>query len=152
MRYSGLTTKEAKRLRAGGGDAFGNSAERAISSGVGTPCRHCLKIVPKGDPFLIASHKPFESTQPYSEIGPIFLCANPCMAPSGVDAEVLTASPQYLLKAYSSDERIIYGTGAVTPAQDLEDYAMTLFERDDVAFVDVRSAVNNCWLARITGS
>ena len=152
MHYSGLTSQVAGDLRAGGADAFGNAAEHAISSGTGTPCRHCLRIVPESEAFLIAAHKPFTTTQPYSEIGPIFLCEAECAAPTGALPEVLTASPDYLLKAYSTDERIIYGTGAITRQDEVESYAATLMARPDVAFVDVRSAKNNCWLTRITRS
>lgn len=152
MLYSGLTPQIATDLRADGPDAFGNPAEHAVSDGAGVPCRHCLRIIPKGVAFLIVAHKPFTTTQPYSEIGPIFLCAVECPAPSGSLPQVLTASPDYLLKAYSPDERIIYGTGAITPTGEVEPYAATLLERADVAFVDVRSAKNNCWLARITQS
>ena len=152
MHYSGLTPQISTDMRAGGVDAFGNAAEHATSSGTGTPCRHCLRTIPKGDAFLIFAHKPFTTTQPYSEIGPIFLCSADCPAPSGALPEVLTASPDYLLKAYSADERIIYGTGAITPAAEVEPYAASLLERRDVAFVDVRSAKNNCWLTRVTRS
>lgn len=150
MRYSGLTQHQAQDLRAGGPDAFGNSAEHAVSDGGGVPCRHCLKIVPKGAPYLIVAHKPFETTQPYSEIGPIFLCSDDCAVPDGALPEVLNVSPDYLLKAYSADERIIYGTGAITVGPEVAGYAETLMVRDDVAFVDVRSSKNNCWITRIT--
>ncbi len=150
MKFSGLSTQDATGLREGGGDAFGNAAEPAVSNGNGVPCRHCLRLIPEGEAYLICAHKPFETTQPYSEIGPIFLCADECDVPDGDLAQVLKTSPDYLLKAYSSDERIIYGTGAITPVGDIAAYATTLLARRDVAFVDARSAKNNCWLARIT--
>ena len=150
MHYAGLTPQVSATLRAGGPDAFGNAAEHAVSDGTGTPCRHCLRIVPEGEAYLIAAHKPFSTTQPYSEIGPIFLCERDCPAPSDGVPDVLVASPSYLLKAYSADERIIYGTGAITPVGEVEGYAASLLGRPDVAFVDVRSAKNNCWLTRIT--
>jgi hypothetical protein len=75
MKYYGLTSDTAQQLRQGGGDAFGNAAEAAISDGGGNPCRHCLQQIPKGAAYLILAHKPFATTQPYSEIGPIFICA-----------------------------------------------------------------------------
>ena len=150
MRYDGLTTDEARRLRHGGPDAFGNPPERATSDGTGLPCRHCLRHVPAGAVYLIVAHKPFVSSQPYAEVGPIFLCADDCPAPSGDLPEVLTTSPDYLLKGYSRDERIVYGTGRITPASEIASYATTLLERPDIAFIDVRSARNNCWQVRIS--
>ncbi len=62
---------------------------------------------------------------------------------------ILTTSPDYLLKAYGRDDRIIYGTGQITSADAIPAYAAQLLDRSDVAYVDVRSARNNCFLTRI---
>ena len=138
-------------IRAGGPDANGQPAERAMSDGGGNPCRCCLRDIPKGTPMLILAARPFPAPQPYAETGPIFLCADPCepWASAGVPP-VLATRPEYLLKGYSDADRIVYGTGAVVPAGDLESYAAALLSRDEVAYVDVRSARNNCFQARIT--
>lgn len=148
--YNGMPQADADALRAGGLDAYGNAAERAISDGEGNPCRCCLKHIPKGADMLIAAYRPFGALQPYAETGPIFLCADACQNMAAAFPEVLASSPDYLLKGYSPDERIVYGTGQITPSEQIEDYAANLLERPDVAFVDVRSARNNCWQVRIT--
>jgi hypothetical protein len=136
-------------VRAGGPDANGQPAERAISDGVGTPCRCCLGNVPEGEEMLILAARPFPELQPYAETGPVFLCAGDCVPWSGPSVPpVLSTSPDYLLKGYLSDHRIVYGTGRVTPFGGLLAYSEALLNRDDVAFVDVRSSRNNCWLAR----
>lgn len=99
---------------------------------------------------LICAARPFDALQPYAETGPIFLCADACTPhDGGTFPPVLTTSPDYLVKAYDRNERIIYGTGQVTPSDQIAEYATALFERDDVAYVDVRSARNNCFLTRI---
>ncbi len=137
------------RVRAGGPDANGQPAERAVSDGAGNPCRCCLGNVPEGAEMLILAARPFPALQPFAETGPVFLCATDC-APwdrSGVPP-VLETSPDYLVKGYSSDHRIVYGTGRITPAPEVSGYAEELLGRPAVAFVDVRSARNNCWLAR----
>ena len=138
-------------VRAGGPDAYGNPAERAISDGVGVPCRSCLSDVPAGQPYLILAARPFDALQPYAETGPIFLCAAHCTpwAGDGVPPALRT-SVDYLLKGYSPAQRIIYGTGKVVLAQDLTAYAEQLFENPQLAYVDVRSARNNCFQTRIT--
>ncbi len=130
-------------------DAYGNAVEVAVSDGDGIPCRSCLKVTPKGMPFLILAHRPFEGQNAYTETGPIFLCED-CTgtAPSGALPDILTA-PSYILRGYSADERIVYGTGQVTPTAEIADYAEHLLARDGIAFVDVRSASNNCFLCRI---
>ncbi|MEM9585576.1 MAG: DUF1203 domain-containing protein [Pseudomonadota bacterium] len=137
-------------IRAGGPDANGHPAERAISDGVGKPCRCCLKTVPEGEEMLILAARPFPSPQPYAEQGPIFLCAKDCVPwqEEGVPP-ILTSAAQYLVKAYNAEDRIIYGTGQITPKDQVEGYTSTLFERPDVAYIDVRSAANNCFLTRI---
>ncbi|HBG99084.1 MAG TPA: DUF1203 domain-containing protein [Rhodobacteraceae bacterium] len=140
----------AARLRAGGPDAHGNPAERAVSNGAHTPCRHCLHDVPAGAEMLIAAHCPFAGRHPYAEIGPIFLCAHACPPWSAPGLPpVLGASPDYLMKGYGRDERIVAGTGRVVAAGGIAAGAVALLARSDIAFVDIRSARNNCWLARI---
>ncbi len=137
-------------VRAGGGDANGMRAETAISDGKGTPCRSCLHDVPEGAGMLILSARPFPAPQPYAEQGPIFLCADQCNPWDGAGLPpILMTSPDYLLKAYGHDDRIIYGTGQITPAAEIATYANTLFARADVAYIDVRSARNNCFQTRL---
>jgi Protein of unknown function (DUF1203) len=143
------------QIRAGGPDAYGNPAERAVSDGAGVPCRSCLCNVPAGHDYLILAARPFDSLQPYAETGPIFLCAEACTPWAGASAgdqvpPILTTSPDYLLKGYSGNQRIIYGTGRVVRADQLAAYAEQLFDNPDLAYVDVRSARNNCFQTRIT--
>ncbi len=94
-----------------------NQAERgAFSDGDGVPCRHCFAHVPAGREYLILAHRPFPAPQPYAETGPIFLCADACARWDGPGVPpVLTTSPDYLLKGYTADHRILYGTGSVVP-------------------------------------
>jgi hypothetical protein len=106
-------------------------------------------MIPEGAPMLVLAYRPFATLQPYAETGPVFLCSDAC-APAGTDLPDVLVSPAYLLKAYGADERIIYGTGQTTPIEQVHSYAKALLERDDVAFVDLRSAVNNCWQCRIS--
>lgn len=149
IQVTGMPTATARALQSGAPDAYGNLPERHVSSGPGNPCRHCLRNVPEGRDMLILAHRPFAALQPYAETGPIFLCADECPAPKGTLPEVLASSPDYLLKGYSSDERIVYGSGAVTSADGILSRAEALLADPAIAFVDVRSARNNCWLARI---
>ena len=150
IRFQALATELVRALRAGAADANGQAAERAVSDGQGNPCRHCLNFIPEGAGMLICAHRPFSSLQPYAETGPVFLCADDCarFEDAGVPP-VLTSSPDYLLKGYRADERIFYGTGRVVAQADLPGYAATLLKDHEVAFVDVRSARNNCFQARI---
>lgn len=149
--YHPLPTDKVRALQAGGPDAYGNVPERAVSDGVGTPCRHCLCDVPNGAEMLILAHRPFSALQPYAETGPIFLCADACTAGGGTEMpQILRTSPDYLIKGYSAEERIVYGSGAVVAQEDLEARAEAILQDPRVVSVHVRSARNNCYQLRIT--
>ena len=148
--YVAMPDTDAERLRQGARDAYGNLPERHISDGMDVPCRHCLRNVEEGQAYLIFAYRPFSSAQPYAETGPIFLHADACPSPDGsLLPPILTSSKDYLLRGYSADERIVYGTGGVVAAQMLEHRAEELLARPDVATVHVRSAKNNCYQCRI---
>ena len=137
-------------VRSGGPDAHGRPAERTVSDGEGNPCRSCLDDVPAGAAMLILAARPFPEPQPYAETGPIFLCADPCEPWRGEGLPpILRTSPDYLLKGYGRDDRIVYGTGRVVHPGGIEPYAETLMERPEIAYIDVRSARNNCFQTRI---
>ena len=154
FRIVAMTTEDVRAYQAGAPDAYGNPPERAVSEGGGNPCRHCLRYIPEGEEMLILAHRPFAQAQPYAETGPIFLCAKPCdrHEDGGGMPEVLAGSPDYLIKGYSAGERIVYGTGAVTPTDQIGAAVARIFERPDVAYIHVRSARNNCYQARIERS
>lgn len=148
-RFHGIPTALARDLRAGAPDANGQPAERIANPWAAAPCRHCLRNIPTGAGMLIFALRPFDSLQPYAEAGPAFLCAEDCAPFEGEGLPpVVGLSPEYLLKAYGADERIVYGTGRVTPVEEIPAYVAELLSREEIAFVDVRSARNNCWQAR----
>ena len=53
------------------------------------------------------------------------------------------------VRGYGADDRIVYGTGAVTPTSAIVDRAQELFADPAIAYVHVRSARNNCYQCRI---
>ncbi|MEX0338196.1 MAG: DUF1203 domain-containing protein [Arenibacterium sp.] len=151
--YQALPTDLVRDLQSEGHDAYGNLPERAVSEGGATPCRHCLRNIPKGAGMLILSHRPFDGLHAYAETGPIFLCADEC-AQGGGNSETPEAlsAPDYLIKGYSVGDRIVYGTGEVIPTEAIARRAADLLDLADVAYVHVRSARNNCYIARINRS
>lgn len=151
IRFHALPTPDVRALQAGGPDAYGNAPERRISDGPGIPCRHCLTEVPAGEPYLILAYRPFGKLQPYAETGPIFLCANWCERHPETPATpaMFLEWERLLLKGYSADERIVYGTGEVVETEKIAAKAAEILARPDIAFVDLRSARNNCFQARV---
>ena len=150
IQFIAMQTGRARAFQAGAPDAYGHAPERAVSDGPGHPCRHCLRDISRGQDMLILAYRPFGGLHPYAETGPVFLCAAPC--PRGGGAEVpqmLTTSPDYLIRGYSDDDRIVYGTGAVVAARILSRQAGQILTDPRVAYVHVRSAHNNCYQLRI---
>ncbi len=99
---------------------------------------------------LVLAHRPFGGLHAYAETGPIFLCARACArgGSSHQPPEILTTSPDYLVRGYDTAERIVYGTGAVVPANRLSAAIDDILQDPEVAFVHLRSARNNCYQAR----
>ncbi|MGH8655181.1 MAG: DUF1203 domain-containing protein [Gammaproteobacteria bacterium] len=54
-----------------------------------------------------------------------------------------------LMRGYGADDRIVYGTGQIVPTGELAGAARTLLTRPDIAYIHVRSALNNCYPFRI---
>ncbi|MCX8997545.1 DUF1203 domain-containing protein [Rhizobiaceae bacterium BDR2-2] len=149
VHFTAIPSGQAEAFRAGQADAYGNAPERLTSPG-GMPCRHCLGLIDAGEPMPVLAYRPFPTLQPYAETGPIFLHAAAC--PRYEAAEILPPmlnSPDYIVRGYGPNDRIVYGTGAVTPTTRIAAYAAQLLARDDVAYVHVRSARNNCFQCRI---
>jgi hypothetical protein len=84
--------------------------------------------VAQGEAYLVLAYCPFPEAQPYAEVGPIFLHAEPCGAyrqNGAIPAMYLNGEPR-ILRGYNRDNRIIYGTGKVVPPRDMARYAGAL--------------------------
>jgi len=149
IRFTPIPTDIVRHYQAGGADANGQTPERQLATGTGNPCRHCLQMVPEGAGMLVLAHRPFPAPQPYAELGPIFLCADACQAGGGTALPAMLASPEYIVRGYGADDRIIYGTGGVVPTPAIPERAAELLADPKVAYVHVRSARNNCYQVRI---
>ncbi|ACE90828.1 hypothetical protein AMC82_CH01848 [Rhizobium phaseoli] len=151
IRFAAMPTADARALWNGGRDAYDNLPETMTSDGDGNPCRHCLQNIEEGDEFLVFAYRPFPELQPYAETGPIFLHKQPCRRYSAEEIlpPVLTTSPDFIVRGYGENDRIVYGTGAVTQIANIPAYAETLLARSEIAYVHVRSARNNCFQCRI---
>lgn len=149
MQFTAIPTDLVRHYQAGGVDANGQVPERQVAKGRGNPCRHCLGMIPEGAEMLVLAHRPFPAPQPYAELGPIFLCAEACAGGGGEALPDMLASPDYIVRGYGADDRIVYGTGGVIPTLGITARAAELFGDARVAYLHVRSARNNCYQCRI---
>lgn len=150
-RFIALETEIARHYQNGGADANGQLPERKISEGGSMPCRHCLRNIAAGEEYLVLAHRPFPAAQPYAETGPIFLHAGHC-ARYADEAEVPDMFRDWdriMLRGYGADDRIVYGTGTVVEAAEMDRTAETILSHPDVRYVHARSAKNNCYQCRI---
>ena len=150
FKFEPMDPATAERLRSGGPDSYGNLPERRISDGSAVPCRCCMRMVGKGEAYLIAAWRPFTATHAYAETGPVFLHAEPCSPSSGQGdllPEFLT-SPDYILRGYDADERIVYGTGGVVGIEAIPARIEALLAEPSVRSVHIRSSRNNCYHCR----
>lgn len=152
IRFRAMPTDVARQFQTGEPDAYSLPPEKRTSDGSSRiPCRHCLTDVAAGDEYLVLAYRPFAGLQPYAETGPVFLHARECSRhpDTSETPALLLKSQQMIVRGYATDERILYGTGAVVPTGRIAAVATMLLARPEVAFVDVRSATNNCFQCRI---
>ena len=153
LSYLPIPTGQARAYQNGGKDAHGNIPKKFVCEEDGLPCRHCLKNIEKGEEFLILSHRPFESAQPFAEQGPIFLCADAekCSAYPATDKlpDMYEPDGDILLRGYDKHNWIVYGTGQVVKNRDVADTAKAILATDRVRYIHARSATNNCFQFRI---
>jgi len=140
IKFLALETTIARALQAGGCDANNKVPEKVISQGGRIPCRHCLNYIETGEEMLIVAHRPFETIQPYAEQGPIFLHAKKC------ERHEETVTPpsmfleweQLLVRGYTIDERIQYGTGKIVKTRSLADECAAILTDTEIDYVHIR--------------
>jgi hypothetical protein len=59
IQFRALPTEDVRALQRGAPDSYGRTPERKISDGDGVPCRHCLRNVVAGKPYLVLAYRPF---------------------------------------------------------------------------------------------
>ena len=151
LRFVSMPTAAARAFQAGAADANGQPPERHVADEDGLPCRHCQRPIATGEPYLILAYRPFPAAQPYAELGPIFLHAEPCerhprFERAAGDVPRLEERPRPRLRRRRP---IVYGTGEVVSPTDVASAAERIFMRGDVRYVHMRSSTNNCFQLRI---
>ncbi len=150
MKIITLASSTATAIRRGEPDANNQSAEHMKSDGNGNECRHCMRFIEKDEPMLLFAHRPFENIQAFAELGPILMHENECdRYDQTTELPEIYSAREMILRAYTADDRIIYGTGMVTPMSQFEPRVAELFEEPNVAYIHARSASNNCFHFRV---
>lgn len=149
-KYLALPTNHVRDIQNGGPDANGQPAEVRHADNFRVPCRHCFQDVEPGQPYLTLAYSPFSTRNPYTETGPLFIHADACepAQPSSTPPTLLQ-NENYVVRGYNADERIVYGSGTVTPKEEVNACVEKVFTNPEVAFIHIRSAEDTCFQCRV---
>ncbi|MEM7409372.1 MAG: DUF1203 domain-containing protein [Myxococcota bacterium] len=152
MRIHGIDSDQVQAWQAGALDAHQQVPVRRRADQAGLPCRHCLGPIEAGADFLVLSHRPFDTCQPYAEQGPILLHADACPAYTSDALPPLFArwNPLFL-RAYGADDWIRYGDVRMCEGGQLLASAAPLLADPEVGRLQVRS-IWGCFLFEIARS
>ena len=150
IRIVPLDTERARALRTRRVDDFGNALSVRRTTDDGYPCRHCLRDIDGGHDLLLLAYSPFPAPGPYSEVGPIFICADDCPAyrETGRLPHIVT-DRLVTVRAYDGADEIIYGTADVVEGAQAQGLVDRLLARPDTAYVHIRTARNGCFLCEV---
>jgi len=138
-------------FRSGQADANGQSPQRLISDGNGNPCRHCLTNIPANAELLLLAHRPFPVVHAYTELGPVFVCAEDCERhhESDVLPPMFAQTKAVIARGYDESHRIVGGTGQMVDMEKLEATMTDILQQPAVRYLHLRSISNNCYFCRV---
>jgi hypothetical protein len=148
LRYLAIPEDVAAEARETGRDRFGHAVPLYHSD---EPCRVCLRIATSAEKFRLVSYQPLPDCNPYAEIGPIFIHAEPC-APY---AETAIFPSDFLgrrlvLRAYGHAGEIVRALVAEPFAA--PDRAAELLADEGVVEIHVRNPAYGCFDFKIVRS
>jgi len=143
FRYLPIDDRSVRAVRDTLRDEHGNALHVRISD-ADAPCRSCLRVTPRGTRLILFAHRPFATSGPYAEIGPVFVHADACERyrandrfPDDFRARTL------VFRAYDAKGEI-HGA-MLAGGADAEATLTRLFADDAVALVHVRNPAWGCF-------
>ena len=122
-------------------DEHGNALRVQVSDG---PCRSCLRVTPPGTRLILFAHRPFATTGPYAETGPVFVHADACEPYRARDVFPADFRPRRLVfRAYDACGAIHDAT--LADGADAEATLARQFADAAVARVHVRNPAWGCF-------
>ncbi len=152
FRYAAIPTEVAQRIRSTLRDDFRNELRVWISDAEGNPCRHCLRMTRPGDRLILFAYRPFATSGPYAETGPIFIHADACARYDGRSGFPEDFTVRALtLRAYGNTERgdISIVDAEVSQPGCASQGLTRLFAAERVQFVHARNQAWGCYDFRI---
>ncbi len=147
FRVSPLREEFVREIRASRKDRRGHEVSVRSDSGR-HQCRACLRLTEPGERHLLLSYTPFESDQPYSETGPIFVHEREC-EPYRASAAYPAEFPHHdiALRAYTATDEI--ADARLVGLDRVEDVIGDLFANDRASYIHARNGGYGCFMFRI---
>jgi hypothetical protein len=111
------------------------------------PCRSCLRISKEPEDLILLSYQPLPDTNPYAEIGPIFIHAHECEPYRSREFPADFLERELVVRAYDLDGRIADAVVAV-PGE-AENAAASFLTGDRIAEVHVRHRSYTCYAFKV---
>ncbi|MEY2562583.1 MAG: hypothetical protein QOH88_776 [Verrucomicrobiota bacterium] len=113
----------------------------------GYPCRHCLRWAQPGERLILFPFAAIAPGRPYSEIGPIFVHAEPCERYAATDEFPSDFREGRVVRAYNSQHDII--DAKVVNGEGPEAVIERFLQKPETAFVHVRSVSHGCYTMEV---
>jgi hypothetical protein len=142
-----LSQEVAQGARQSRRDSFGNALS-VLRDGQPHQCRFCLQMSLADEGVILLAYRPFADSQPYAEVGPIFVHEKDCDAyqdagayPPGFPRKAV------VLRAYNDRDQIV-GAQAVGERQ-VEEVIAEMFDDQKTAYLHARNLGYGCYMFRI---
>jgi hypothetical protein len=142
-----LPTELAEKARRAAESGAKDHAVVKVDSPTGYPCRHCLRWAQPGERVILFPYASIPPGHPYSEIGPIFVHAEPCARYNANHEYPADFRSGRAFRAYDGDYNMI--DAEVANGADPEPVLEKLLENPKTKFVDARSVTRGCFTFRI---
>jgi len=119
-----------------------------VDSPTGYPCRHCLRWAQPGEQLVLFPYASIPPGRPYSEIGPIFVHAQPCQRYEATDLYPADFRRGRVIRAYNAKQDMI--AAEAVEESDPETVIEKLLSNPETEFLQARSADRGCYTFAIT--
>jgi len=144
MKYTPIPQEVAEQARRTLRDEFGHQLRVERNQG---PCRICLGSSKEPEDLILLSYQPLADTNPYAEIGPIFIHPHTCARYDSREFPADFLDRELVVRAYDADGRI--ADAAVAAPGEAEAVSAAFLTNRDVAEVHVRSRSYTCFLFKV---
>ncbi|WP_170378806.1 DUF1203 domain-containing protein [Ruegeria atlantica] len=114
------------------------------------PCRHCLKESGSSSGALLFSYQPILPKGVYAQPTAVFICNDDCKKPDE-ESEVpeIVYNRFVALRTFRENGMMDYGVNTLCDGSDVAKAMDSIFENDEVAFVNIHTALAGCLLCTV---